>query len=262
VTGTTSGYFAVRDWQVVSGRAFTPGEIRSGKAVCLLGATVAEALFGAGDPVGATIRLGRISFEVVGLLAEKGQSSFGTDQDDLVLIPLRTFHRRLAGDTDVTAILVSARSGGATAAVQADIERLMRQRRSIAYGKEDDFNVRDMKEIVDTLTGTTRVLTGLLAAVAAVSLVVGGIGIMNIMLVSVTERTREIGTRLAIGALERDVLLQFMVEALVLSTFGGLAGILLGLSAAMAGARLMGIPFVFNAGIFLTSESNFPAILF
>ena len=200
-------------------------------------------------PLGATIRLGRISFKVIGLLAEKGQSSFGSDQDDIVLIPLRTLQRRLAGNTDVTNILVSAQNGVSTEKVQADIERLMRQRRGITAGKEDDFNVRDMKEIVATLTGTTRVLTGLLAAVAAVSLLVGGIGIMNIMLVSVTERTREIGTRLAIGALERDVLLQFLVEAVVLSAFGGLAGIVLGLGAAMIGARAMGIPFIFNAGI-------------
>ena len=249
VTGSTSAYLEIRDWEIPSGRPFTPGEVRSGRAVCLLGATVKRELFGGADPLGATIRLGRISFRVIGLLGEKGQSSFGMDQDDIVLIPLRTFQRRIAGNTDVTGILVSARDGVPTEAVQADIERLMRQRRGIAPGKEDDFNVRDMKEIVATLTGTTRVLTGLLAAVAAVSLLVGGIGIMNIMLVSVTERTREIGTRLAIGALERDVLLQFLVEAVVLSGFGGLAGIALGLTAAMIGARAMGIPFVFNAGI-------------
>ena len=249
VTGSTSAYLEVRDWSIAVGRNFTGGEIRSGKAVCLLGATVKEALFGRAKAVGATIRLGRISFKVIGLLAEKGQSSFGMDQDDIVLIPLRTLHRRLAGNTDVTAIMLSAKSGVSTEAVQANIERLMRQRRGISPGKEDDFTVRDMKEIIATLTGTTRVLTGLLAAVAAVSLLVGGIGIMNIMLVSVTERTREIGTRLAIGALERDVLLQFLVEAVVLSAFGGLTGIVLGLGAAMAGARILGIPFVFNAGI-------------
>ena len=253
VTGSTSAYLKIKDWEITSGRAFTDGEIRSGKAVCLLGATVKRELFGGADPLSATIRLGRISFKVIGLLAEKGQSSFGSDQDDIVLIPLRTLQRRLAGNTDVTNILVSAQNGVSTEKVQADIERLLRQRRGIAAGKEDDFNVRDMKEIVATLTGTTRVLTGLLAAVAAVSLLVGGIGIMNIMLVSVTERTREIGTRLAIGALERDVLLQFLVEAVVLSAFGGLAGIVLGLGAAMVGARAMGIPFIFNAGIVMAA---------
>jgi len=166
-----------------------------------------------------------------------------------VLVPLRAFQRRIAGNTDVTAIFVSAQDHVDTEKVKADIERLMRERRHIAANKEDDFNVRDMQEIVDTLTGTTRVLTGLLGAVAAVSLLVGGIGIMNIMLVSVTERTREIGTRLAIGALEREVLMQFLVEAVVLSSFGGLCGIVVGLSAAALGTNGLGIPFVFKPGI-------------
>jgi putative ABC transport system permease protein len=247
--GTTGDFLQVRDWLLASGRAFSAGEERSGAAVCLLGETVRQKLFGSQDPVGESVRLGKIAFRVIGVLTAKGQTSFGTDQDDVVLIPLRTLQRRLAGNTDVTTIYVSARDGVSTAKVQADIERLMRERRHLPVGGEDDFNVRDMQEIASTLTGTTQVLTALLGAVAAVSLLVGGIGIMNIMLVSVTERTREIGTRLAIGALEREVLLQFLVEAVVLSSFGGAFGIAFGLSAAALGARGLGVPFVFRTDI-------------
>jgi len=249
VTGSTNAFLEVRDWRLEAGRFFTRGEIAAGKAVCILGTTVRQELFGGEDPLGATIRLGKISFKAIGILARKGQSSFGTDQDDFVLVPIRTFQRRLAGNTDVSAILVSAHEGVSTEKVQAEIEWLLRERRHIVGGKEDDFHVRDMKEIIDTLTGTTRVLTALLGAVAAVSLLVGGIGIMNIMLVSVTERTREIGTRLAIGALERQVLLQFLVEALVLACFGGVCGIVLGLAAAAVGAHFLDVPFVLRPGI-------------
>jgi len=249
VTGTTDGFVLVRDWDLSAGRIFNPGELRSGRAVCVIGATVREALFGGLDPVGETVRLDHISFKIIGVLAAKGLTSFGTDQDDLVLVPLRTFQRRIAGNTDVQRIYVSARDGVATDRVKIEIEHLMRQRRRIAPGAEDDFFVRDMQEIVSTLTATTRVLTTLLGAVAAVSLLVGGIGIMNIMLVSVTERTREIGTRMAIGAMERDVMRQFLVESVVLAGLGGICGIILGLAAAAVGARLMGVPFVFNPGI-------------
>jgi len=249
VTGTTNAFLQTRDWTLDSGSCFTIGDERAGRAVCILGATVSDKLFGKQDPLGATIRLGKISFKVIGVLTSKGQSSFGTDQDDLALIPLRAFQRRIAGNTDVSVIYISARDGVSTEKVKQSIERLMRERRRITAGKEDDFNVRDMQEIVSTLTGTTRVLTALLGAVAAVSLLVGGIGIMNIMLVSVTERTREIGTRLAIGALEREVLMQFLVEAVVLSSFGGLVGITLGLAAAALGASVLAVPFVFDPTI-------------
>ena len=253
VRGTTREFLTVREWPLAMGRTFTDGETRAGKAVCILGETVREELFGGQDAIGATIRLGKISFKVIGVLGAKGQNSFGNDQDDLVIVPLRTLQRRLVGNTDIASISVSVKDGIPTEKVKADIERLFRERRRIAAGKEDDFTVRDMQEIVEMLTSTTRVLTALLSAVAAVSLLVGGIGIMNIMLVSVTERTREIGTRLAIGARERDVLMQFLVEAVVLSSLGGLCGILMGLGAAGGGADILGIPFVFKPGIVVTA---------
>jgi putative ABC transport system permease protein len=253
VTGSTNAYLQVRNWELENGREFTDGELRAGKAVCILGATVRKELFGGLDPLGTTIRLQKLACQVIGVLESKGQSSFGTDQDDFVLIPLRTLQRRIAGNTDVSAIYVSAQDGVSTKKVEQDIERLMRERRHISSAEEDDFNVRDMQELVSTMTGTTRVLTGLLGSVAAVSLLVGGIGIMNIMLVSVTERTREIGIRLAIGALERDVLIQFLVEAVVLSSAGGLTGVLLGILGAIVGARVLGVPFVFDPGIVVIS---------
>jgi putative ABC transport system permease protein len=249
VTGTTNAFLIARDWALTAGRGFTEGELRAGKAVCLIGATVAKELFGAEDPIGASLRLEKLSCQVIGVLESKGQSSFGSDQDDLVLVPIRAFHRRISGKTDVGTIYVSAEDGISTEKVKKDIEELMRERRRIRAGKEDDFNVRDMKEIMATLTGTTRILTALLSAVAAVSLLVGGIGIMNIMLVSVTERTREIGIRLAIGALEKEVLMQFLVEAVVLSCFGGILGIVLGLVGAAFGADALQVPFIWNPRI-------------
>jgi putative ABC transport system permease protein len=249
VTGSNNAYFQVRNWTLAEGREFGESELRAGKAVCILGATVKKELFGNLDPLGSSIRLQKLAVQVIGVLDAKGLSAGGHDQDDFVLIPLRTLQRRIAGNTDVSAIFISAKDGVSTQKVQAEIERLMRERRRIKDGDEDDFNVRDLKEIMSALTGSTRVLTTLLGAVAAVSLLVGGIGIMNIMLVSVTERTREIGIRLAIGALEKDVLLQFLVEAMVLSSFGGLFGIILGLTGAGVGAHLLGAPFILSIDI-------------
>ncbi|MDP3895127.1 MAG: ABC transporter permease [Mesorhizobium sp.] len=248
VSGTNADYLVVGDWTIASGRAFLPAEER-GTAVCIIGDTVRAKLFGSSSPLGKSIRVGKVSCEVIGVLGEKGESSMGTDQDDTVLMPLRTFQRRMAGNSDVDTILVSARDGVATKKVQADIERLMRERRGIVSGKEDDFSVNDMTQIVATMAGTTSILTGLLGAVAAVSLLVGGIGIMNIMLVSVTERTREIGIRLAIGALESQVLTQFLVEATVLALFGGIVGILFGLGLAFGVGVYLGIPFVTSPSI-------------
>ncbi len=249
VTGSTNDYLQVRNWSLARGRQFTEGELRGGGAQCILGATVRKQLFGGQEPLGASIRLQKLSCQVIGLLAAKGQSSMGQDQDDIVLVPLRMLQRRVTGKTDVAMISVSARDGVSTEKVQQDIERLLRERRRITPGKEDDFHVRNMQQLVSTLAGTTQVLTALLGAVGAVSLLVGGIGIMNIMLVSVTERTREIGIRLAIGALEREVLLQFLVEAVMLSSFGGVIGILLGLGAAELGTIVLEVPFIFNPTI-------------
>ena len=251
VTGTDNDYFVTQAWTLAAGRQFLEGEVRGGRAVCLLGETVRDKLFGRADPIGHNIRVKNVSCEVIGLLKPKGQSATGTDQDDVVLMPLRVFHRRLAGNTDIGSINVSAREGVDTAKVQADLERLLRERRNIPAGQIDDFSVRDMKQLAETTMATTTMLTGLLGAVAAVSLLVGGIGIMNIMLVSVTERTREIGIRLAIGALEGQVLTQFLVEAVVLSLFGGIVGILLGLGLAWLATRGLRVPFVLDTTIIL-----------
>ncbi|MBI5460560.1 MAG: ABC transporter permease [Gammaproteobacteria bacterium] len=249
VTGIDNRYFGVRNWTLASGREFTDSELRAGSSVCIVGATVRKELFGAQDPLDNKLRLEKLSCTVIGLLQAKGQSTMGSDQDDLVLMPLRAFQRRIAGNQDIGLIQVSVRDGASTEQVKQDIEDLLRTRRHIAPSEDDDFQVLDMKEITQMLAGTTQVLTALLGAVAAVSLLVGGIGIMNIMLVSVTERTREIGIRLAIGALEREVLMQFLVEAVVLASFGGLTGIVLALAASVVLADLMSIPFVFNPGI-------------
>jgi putative ABC transport system permease protein len=249
IVGTDNQFLEVGNWTLEAGREFTEGELRAGSAVCLLGATVVRELFGDQDPLGSKIRLGKLACQVVGSLHSKGQSTMGTDRDDLVLIPLRTFQRRLAGNQDVRLIQVSIQKGSSTEAAEEDIKRLMRKRRHISQTEDDDFSVMDLKEITKMLTGTTQVLTALLGAVAAVSLLVGGIGIMNIMLVSVTERTREIGTRLAIGALEREVLMQFLVEAVVLSSFGGVFGVLLALLASVLASKALNVPFVFNPGI-------------
>ncbi len=251
ITGTTDAYFDVVNRKIDEGRVFTPAETRSGSAVCIIGETVRGKLFGRQDPLGSKIRLGKISCEVIALLEAKGQSTMGQDQDDVVIMPLRTFQRRVSGKDDVSLIQVSVKDGVSTDKVKVDIGRLMRVRRHLAPNEDDNFSVMDLKEIATMLSGTTRVLTGLLGAVAAVSLLVGGIGIMNIMLVSVTERTREIGTRLAIGALEREVLTQFLVEAVVLASFGGLIGITLALGASLGLSVLLKIPFVFNAPIVL-----------
>lgn len=247
VTGTSEQYFTLSNRQMQEGRTFTAAEARSGAAVCVIGETVREKLFGRQNPIGSRLRLQKLSCEVVGLIRSKGQSSMGADQDDIIVVPLRTFQRRIAGNDDVSMIQVSAMEGASTDRVKRDINRLMRVRRHLSSTQDDNFNVMDMKEIATMLSGTTQMMTMLLGAVAAVSLLVGGIGIMNIMLVSVTERTREIGTRLAIGALEREVLLQFLVEAVVLSSFGGLIGIVLALVTSAALARILQVPFVFSA---------------
>jgi putative ABC transport system permease protein len=249
VTGTTNAYFTVGNWTLAAGRFFLDSEIRAGGAVCVIGATASTELFGAQEPLGAQVRLRSMSCEVIGVLKSKGRAAMGPDRDDVVVMPLRTYQRRIGGTEDISTIQMSVRDGISSTQVQADIQRLMRERRRLGTKDENDFSIMDMKDLAKALTGTTQTLTMLLAAVAAISLLVGGIGIMNIMLVSVTERTREIGIRLAIGALEHEVLTQFLVEAVVLSAFGGLAGITLALAASAVIATLLGMPFTLDLSI-------------
>ncbi|MCX7155963.1 MAG: ABC transporter permease [Rhodocyclales bacterium] len=249
VSGTSNAYFTAGNWKIGAGRSFEEDEETAGKAVCVIGDTVRKQLFGSGSPLGGELRVKNFTCVVVGLLAAKGQGAMGQDQDDVVLMPIRTVQRRLTGNQDVSTVMLSMRDGANADQVMVQIRRLMRERRKLAESEEDNFNVMDTKQIAETLSGTIRTMTGLLGAVAAVSLLVGGIGIMNIMLVSVTERTREIGIRLAIGALEHEVLLQFLIEAVVLSALGGLIGITLAFVACLGLTALMNMPFLFNPGI-------------
>ncbi len=253
VTGTTNAFFPTGNWSLADGRYFTEPEERAGKSVCVIGETVRRELFGNQSPIGGEMRIRQFSCEVIGLLASKGQSSFGADQDDVVVMPLRTVQRRLTGNQDVNTIRVSVRDGVSIERTMATIRELMRERRKISENEEDNFSVLDTRQIAEALSSTTRVMTMLLGAVAAVSLLVGGIGIMNIMLVSVTERTREIGIRLAIGALEREVLLQFLIEAVALACLGGIVGIILAAIASYQLSSLMQIPYLFDLRINLLS---------
>ena len=253
ITGSTESYFAVANWRLADGRLFTEGEQRAGKSVCVIGETIRKQLFGRESALGNQMRVGNFSCEIIGVLASKGQSAMGSDQDDMTVIPLRTLQRRLTGTQDVNSLMVSAQDGASTDQVMADLRLLLRERRKLAENADDNFSILDTRQIAETMTGTTKVMTGLLGAVAAVSLLVGGIGIMNIMLVSVTERTREIGIRLAIGALEREVLLQFLVEAVALSSLGGLVGIALAALASLGLAQVMQVPFLFDPSINLLS---------
>ena len=253
VTGTNNDYFRAGNWELATGRTFTETEERAGRTVCVIGETVRENLFGRQKPVGSEIRIKQFACEVIGVLKAKGQSAMGSDQDDTVVMPLRTVQRRLTGSQDISRLNVSVREGASIDAVKQQLTLLLRERRNIGENENDDFRVLDTRQIAQTLTGTTKILTMLLGAVAAVSLLVGGIGIMNIMLVSVTERTREIGIRLAIGALEREVLLQFLIEAVVLSSLGGLIGIAIATGASIVAAGLMSVPYLFDPGINLLS---------
>ena len=227
VNGTTNDFFRVNPWPLTAGREFTPQELSAGKSVCILGNTVKTNLYREADPVGTQMRIAGISCEVIGVLKGKGQAGFGADQDDLVVMPIKAVQRRITGNRDIRVMLVGVNADYSTAQVQASLTELMRERRNITPGKDDDFFIFDTKQFTDTLTQTTTLLTGIVSAVAAISLIVGGIGIMNIMLVSVTERTREIGIRLAIGAVAREVLMQFLIEAIALSCIGGIIGIVL-----------------------------------
>lgn len=236
VTGTTPDYLFVRDWSIESGTVFTEQDVRSATKVCVIGQTIAENLFGSEDPVGKTIRIKAVPVVVIGVLKTIGANAMGRDEDDLILVPVSTAQRRLfsaPGSGSVSSIMVKAGSHELLDAAQEQVESLLRMRHRIRSGETDDFNVRNLAQMVENAKSATRILTLLLTAVASVSLIVGGIGIMNIMLVSVTERTREIGIRMALGAKTIDIRLQFLVEALMLSLVGGFLGILLGVGGAM-----------------------------
>ncbi len=253
VIGSTNDWLTAGNWKLADGRNFSNDELRAGGAVCLIGQTVQRELFGSTSAVGAQLRVKAMSCEVIGTLESKGQGAFGNDQDDVVVMPIKTLQRRITGNTRVNTLLVSMNDGADATQVSAGITQLLRERRKLAETDEDNFNILDTKQLGETLSGTTKIMTMLLGAVAAVSLLVGGIGIMNIMLVSVTERTREIGLRLAIGALEREVLLQFLIEAVVLAALGGLAGIVLATLASIGLSALMDVPYQFNVGVNLLS---------
>ena len=248
VNGVDLEFFkVVTSWKVASGRGFREGEIASSAPVCIIGPEVATKLFGTADPIDRQFRLRRFSCTVIGVLESQG-SMFGQSRDDVVFLPITTYQRRIAGNSDVVAVYMAAASEEAIPRIEADVTALMRDRRHLAASDENDFSVTDMRQLSSTLNTVMGVLTGLLAAIAAISLLVGGIGIMNIMLVSVTERTREIGIRLAIGAREGQVLAQFLVEAVALSMLGGLAGIGIGLGLSALAAHLLNVPFVIDAG--------------
>jgi len=249
INGTTADYFRVQPWPLAGGRVWNRQEEQAGKAVCIIGNTVRTNLFRGGSAVGDRIRVNGVSCDVIGVLTTRGQAGFGGDQDDVIIMPIKQVQRRFTGNRDIRLMLVGTDPDYDSAQVQAGITDLLRERRQITGGKQDDFNIFDTAQISATLTGTTTLLTQIVAAVAGISLVVGGIGIMNIMLVSVTERTREIGIRLAIGAVASEVLMQFLVEAVVLSMLGGVIGLLLAQLAVALMSYLGGLPFLFDVQI-------------
>jgi len=250
VTGIDNNWFEARDWRLSAGRTFSDAELRSKKSVCVIGATIRKELFKYQQPLGATLRIGKLSCEVVGILDAKG-ASFGSDPDDVVLLPLQAYHRRIVGNREIGMAWISAKSIDVIAKVQADVTSLMHERRRLAPGEPDDFAVKDMKEISKAVGQVTTLLTAFLSSIAAVSLIVGGIGIMNIMLVSVKERTREIGIRMSIGAMEGEVMRQFLVEAVTLSVMGGLIGVAGGLICSAIACHFIKLPFVLDLSIVL-----------
>lgn len=253
VIGTNNDYFIIKDWEVTDGRVFDESELSSGKSSCLIGTTIVKQLFGDQNPIGENIRLKNITCSVIGVLKSKGASAFGRDQDEIVIVPLKMYQQKIKGNKDIASILISITEGEFIDSAKIEITSLMQERRAIKVEEADNFHIRDMQETLSTMTSTTKMLTYLLGSIAGISLLVGGIGIMNIMLVSVTERTREIGTRLAIGAMENEVLLQFLVEAIVLSTLGGIIGIFLGLGIGYFTVHIMELPFILNKQIILIS---------
>jgi putative ABC transport system permease protein len=253
IQGTTSDYFQIANWKISLGRFFTNTEVVEGAAVCVIGETIRKELFGTDvDPIGKKIRLRYMSLAVVGVTAVKGQGGFGDDLDDNIITPITTLRRRLTGHgskQNVNQVMISGKDGYPTANIVAEVTSLMRERRGLTGTEQNNFSVFDSLQLADAISSSTKIMTSLLGAVAGVSLLVGGIGIMNIMLVSVTERTREIGIRLAIGARAREVLLQFLVEAVTLSCVGGVSGIILAYGLCVALAEFVGAPFVFDPKI-------------
>ncbi|MDD2207326.1 MAG: ABC transporter permease [Aminobacterium sp.] len=243
IIGTTSDYLFVRDWTLASGRTFTEQDVRSATKVCIIGQTIVDNLFITEDPIGKIIRLKGVPMVVIGVIDKIGESAMGRDEDDVVLVPITTVQRRLVSPPKMgmtSSISVKALSSQHLEVAQEQIEALLAQRHRIRPGEENDFTVRNLAQMVENAKSATRVMSLLLTAVAGVSLLVGGIGIMNIMLVSVTERTREIGIRMAIGAKRTDIRLQFLVEALTLSLLGGVSGIILGIAGAQALSKILG----------------------
>jgi putative ABC transport system permease protein len=249
--GTTAGYLIAREWTIADGRAFTDAEVRTAAKVVILGQTLAESLFPGENPVGSSVRLNKIPFKVIGLLAAKGQNAFGQDQDDIALIPIstakkRVFGRRRGRPDSVGSIVIKVFDADNMPEIEELIAETLRDRHRIGPGADDDFSVRNLAEMMELAASASKILSLLLSAVASVSLIVGGIGIMNIMLVSVTERTREIGLRMAVGARRRDILVQFLVEAVTLSVIGGIIGIALGIGGAAAIANFASWPTVIS----------------
>ncbi len=253
IQGTTPNYFKIANWELSLGRFFTDAEVTEAATVAVLGETVRRELFGEGvDPIGEIIRIGKFNAQVIGVTAVKGQGGFGNDLDSKIIVPYTALTRRLTGLEDgrfLNQVMISGKNGYPGINIVADVSALMRERRNIVSNQDDNFNVFDSQQLAETMSSSTKVMTSLLGAVAGVSLLVGGIGIMNIMLVSVTERTREIGIRLAIGARAREVLLQFLVEAVTLSCIGGLSGIALAYGLCHALVKTVGAPFTFNPTI-------------
>ncbi len=249
VQGVAPEFQQIRNWQVEQGRFLSEADVDSTAKVALIGRTVAYNLFGSESPIDAIIRIKKIPFRIIGVLGPKGQTGHGTDQDDVVMIPYSTMQKRIMGITYVQQIVVSAVSADKTQEATEQISALLRQRHRIQPGRDDDFNVRNLSDIAEAASNSATVMAILLGSIASVSLLVGGIGIMNIMLVSVTERTREIGIRMAVGARSRDIMLQFLVEAVVMAASGGIIGILLGIGSSLLLKRLVQLPMLIRPDI-------------
>ncbi len=261
VMGESPGYLSIRAWELETGTMFTEADERSTAKVAIIGRTVANNLYTDGDPVGQTIRIRNLPFKILGVLKPKGFNFFGSDQDDVVIVPTTSAMRRVARRTNLSSILIQAQSPDAMPRIQQEITDLLQQRRVV---REPDFNVRNQMELAEAATATSKTMTALLGAIAGISLIVGGIGIMNIMLVSVTERTREIGIRLAIGAHDRDVRLQFLIEAMILSLLGGVLGVLLGIGASELVSVQLGWPVLVStmSVVLAVSVSAFIGVVF